>query len=603
MTSGDELDRHDTVSATTGPDSTRTAAEDARLHALFRLASIILFVLAGMALLISTPPGVAVSPVNVAKWFAVHQDIPVIAAIIFFFTLINSRRRAVGPAASPPAGRPLADWQVIALLVGFAVLIRGLRTLALFDYDLSRDEQMVAFDIAIYAKGQVFEPIAPYWRHSYEALNTLYTLPVGNREGWVSGYLPVNAGIRAVLGHVLPQAVISPVQVLIAGLALWRITLRLWPDSASTRTVVLLLFAGSSQVALMGATAYAMTTHLACNLVWLWLFLQRRLAADAAAIALGFLATGIHQPLFHPLFVLPFLHLLACEKRWKMLAAYVVGYGAIGLFWLAWPNWVSAHGIMPVPADIDVAGVSFVDRLLRGSTALTAVSFWVMGANLLRFLAWQHLLLLPLALVAIRSSGRTDPVCRGLLLGIVLLVAVMTLILPGQVHGWGYRYLHGFIGSAVLIAGYGWRRLEQDGLAPVRAMRWATALSLLVLLPVHAGMVRTMAAPFASASAWLQQVPADLVIVDDGVAAFAQDLVLNRADLSNRPILLLGSKLKPADLAGLCRGRTVAFANSDQLAPLDRVFGQTPLDGPSPHQRQLRDAAGMAGCQMVPALR
>ncbi len=546
-------------------------------------------------MLVHKPAAETQSPIMLAKWFAARQDIPVVAGMILFFALFGARARAIGNGVKSVLGTR----QAVALLAGFALIAWALRTLVLFDFDLSRDEKLVAFDIAIFTDGRLFAPIASFWRDSYEALNTLYTLPVGNREGWVSGYLPVNAALRALLGHALPAAAASPVQLLVAGLALWRIALRLWPDSASTRTAVLLLFAGSSQVLLMATTAYAMTTHLAFNLVWLWLFLQRRPLADGAALATGFLATGIHQPLFHPLFAGPFLLWLLAERQWRRLAVYALGYGAIGLFWLGWPAWMSAQGLHPVPAELDVAGVSFFDRLLRGAMPLTPNSLWLMGANLLRFFAWQHLLLLPLVIAALRLRQDRDPVCRALLLGIAGLIAVMTLILPMQVHGWGYRYLHGFIGSAVLVAGYGWHRLERSVLAPHRALRWATALSLLLVLPLHVWMARSIIAPYAAASAWLERAPAGIVIVDDGAAAFSLDLVLNRADLSNRPILLSASRLRPGSLPALCRTHTIAFADSDRLAPLDRVFGQLAAAGPSPRQSRLHDEAVRAGCRIV----
>jgi hypothetical protein len=575
------------------------SAADLRFRQLFLSVTGILFILSLVSLLVHSPAGGARSPVMLARWFAVRQDIPVVAGLIFFFSLFGSRVRAVGAAPGAPRGLSLRKGQAIALLIGFALLLWLLRTRVLFDYDLSRDEKMATFDAAIFARGQLFWPVPPFWRDYYDGLNTLYTLPIGDREGWVSGYLPINAAIRMLGGQILPSSLISPLLVLVGGLALWRIACRLWPDSASTQTAVLLLYAGSSQVALTGTTAYAMTTHLTLNLVWLWLFLQRKPSAHVAAIFVGFLATGIHQPLFHPIFVVPFLDLLRREKRWTTLAVYVGCYGAIGLFWLGWPNWISAHGLHPVPSDVDVAGISFVQRFVRGATPLSALSVWTMSANLLRFFTWQHLLLLPLAIVALRSPKRQDPVCRALWQGVLLLVVVMTLILPLQVHGWGYRYLHGFIGSAALIAGYGWHRLEQDGLAPVRAMRWATAISILVLLPVHVWMVRSMIAPFAAASTRLESIPADVVIVDDGFAAFSLDLVLNKADLSNRPIMLSSSKLRADRFGPLCRGRSIAFVDSGALAPLDRFFGQPPLDGPTGKQRQLEDAARAAGCRMT----
>ena len=74
--------------------------------------------------------------------------------------------------------------------------------------------------------------------------------------------------------------------------------------------MALLLLVLSGQVLFAGMTAFAMPAHLFVNLLWLWLFLADRRRTDLVALAVGFVGTGLHQPLFHPLFVLPFLVLL-----------------------------------------------------------------------------------------------------------------------------------------------------------------------------------------------------------------------------------------------------------------------------------------------------
>ena len=577
------------------------AAPERILLTSFRLASLVFFVLAAMAMAIHETPAMLKGFTVLTKGFAGMQDVPVAALAILFFVQLGSLGRIVGPPAEG-AGPPLrlGTPQAIALLVGMAALIWFLRTQVLFDFDLSRDEQMVTFDAPIFARGHLFWPIPPFWRDWYDALNSNFIMPVGDKDGWVSGYLPMNAALRGVLSQVLPWDGVSPLLVLAGGLALWRITLRLWPASPSTRAVVLILFAGSSQVIVIGTTVYAMTAHMAFNLIWLWLFLQRRPAAHAGAIGLGFLATGLHQPLFHPLFVLPFLAWLLAEKKWRLLLVYVVAYGAIGLFWAKYPGWVSTMAGHPVPADLNVDGISYIDRLTRNATKFTDVSLWMMGANLLRFVAWQHLLLIPLAIVALRARQWTDPVCRALMLGIALLIAIMTVILPPQGHGWGYRYLHGFIGSAVLIAGFGWHWLEQRRIAPVRALRWATGLSVLVLLPAHVWMARHFTAPFAAASARIAAIPADVVIVDTEQVSFSGDLVRNRADLSNRPILLDNALVLSDDLPDLCEGRSLGFADAPLFGTIDTLFGVAPATAPGERQGLLHKAAVEAGCRIVP---
>jgi hypothetical protein len=423
------------------------------------------------------------------------------------------------------------------------------------------------------------------------------------RSRRLSGYQPGNAAIHAALEQVMPPSLVSPLLLSIAGLALWRIARLIWPDSPATHAIVMLLFAGSSQVILMASTRYAMTAHLTMNLCWLWLFLQRRSATHAAAIGIGFIATGLHQPLFHPIFVLPFLDVLRQERRWRLLAVYVLAYAAIGMFWLAWPVWVSSHGIHPVPQALQSDGINLFDRLQQALRPFTSLSFGLIGVNLLRFFAWQHLLLLPLAIVGLRAAFSADPLCRALALGMVLLTVAMLVLMPTQTHGWGYRYMHGFIGSAVLIAGFGWHRLERDGVAPVRTFLLATALSLLILVPIHVWMARSFVKPYAEASAALARLPADLVVVDTQGPPFGTDFVRNRADLGNRPIMLQASQIDPSSLPRLCAGgRTLAFADRPRFAAVYQLFNAPIPQQPGNAQQRLRDAAQGAGCRIVPAL-
>jgi hypothetical protein len=434
----------------------------------------------------------------------------------------------------------------------------------LLGYDLTRDEQMADFDAAIFAHGRLFWPIAPGWRPLAEALNQYFILPVADRQAWVSTYLPVNAGLRALVGLGGDAGLTSPLLTAAGALALWRITLRLWPQDAAARGVTLLLYAGSSQVILLSMTAYAMAGHLALNLIWLALFLRNDARGHAGAILIGALATGLHQPLFHPLFVLPFLAALPLQRRWGLSALYAAAYLAIGLFWLAWPGMIAsaAGGAMTgVAATGD--HLAYADRLRAMLGDLGPVSLWLMAMNLLRFVAWQHLLLLPLATAGAVLCWRA-PLVRPLVAGIVLHVVVVGILLAYQGHGWGYRYLHGVLGSACLLGGYGWQALA--GVWPGRRLlAWSSAISLLILLPVHMAMAGSLTRPYARLSHAIDASGADIAIIDDRGIDFGADVVINRPDLSNRPIRLLGSELSPAQAGALCRHARVLFVDRTAL--------------------------------------
>ena len=232
------------------------------------------------------------------------------------------------------------------------------------NHDLSGDERMARFDAQIFSDSRLFWPIPPFWRPFMAALkNSMFIQPIGDHEAWVSGYLPINASLIAAIGKVTDPSLASPLLVGVGFFALWNVAQQLWPDSPSARAATLLLYAGSSQVIVTGMTKFAMSAHLALNLVWLALFLKDRREAHFGATIVGFLATGLHQPLFHPLFVLPFMGVLAARRRWRLLAFYAASYAVISAFWLAWPIWISSHGVEAVAPDTQ-SNLSFFTRLI-----------------------------------------------------------------------------------------------------------------------------------------------------------------------------------------------------------------------------------------------
>ena len=526
-----------------------------------------------------------------AHYFLMRQDFAgvVIAELAIAFAVFVPGGGQVGLRRMTPRS--------CAIVVAIVMLVAcWLGARFVFDgYALSRDEQMVGFDATIFANGRLFATIPTRLRDIAEALNQTFILPIGDHEAWISSYLPMNAAIRAIFLRLGDATLAAPCLVAIGALALWRIAARLWPGSPRSQIVALLLYASSSQVWLTGMTAYAMSAHLALNLIWLWLFLKDRPATHAMAIVVGFVATGLHQIVFHPLFVLPFLDMLLRQKRWRLLGVYCVAYAVIGAFWLGWPLWVAGHGGAP-PSN--AVGGGFIERYFRGLTGLNVSGFGLMAANLVRFAAWQHLLLLPLAGYGLYRFRRSDPIVRALAVGLALPVVVTLVILPYQGHGWGYRYMHGVIGNACLLGGYGWQELEKRGRPPLAAMAIATLASILVMVPVHALMAHRMISPFAAVAAKRDATPANIVIVDDEAAPFAQDLVFNVGALAHRPLVLAGHALRPAQIAGLCRDGSIAFLDSSKLTGLSRVF-----DGPRPVATgnfiDLETAARSANCRIV----
>jgi hypothetical protein len=143
-----------------------------------------------------------------------------------------------------------------------------------------------------------------------------------------------------------------------------------------------------------------------------------------------------------------------------------------------------------------------------------------MALSLVRFVTWQNPLTTPLVLLGVGAAWRAKGVMRALLLGVALTLLAAFVVVPTQIHGWGYRYLHGLLGSISLLAVWSWARLT-DGLAPDRrAAAWSAlalscAVSLLVLAPLRAWQAFAYVRPYALANAQIQAAPAQVVLIVD----------------------------------------------------------------------------------------
>jgi hypothetical protein len=576
------------------------AGDSAQAMAAYNRARMVTFALiAGLTcLIVLLPlfPGRIME--GLALYLALRQDLPLLP--IFLAVLLLRPKVRTGPLANAPQ-----DARTTLVLAMLAVLLAGWlgHYLVFQAYDLSRDEQMAVFDQDIFAHGRAVWPIAVEWRSVVDALNRRFMLPIGDREFWVSGYLPIHSAFRALLSNIGIASLASPLMAALGAACTWSVARRLWPESNRTVLLSLLLVVTSSQVILTSMTAFSMSMHMALNMLWLALFLADRRKTHVLAVLVGFLATGIHQPLFHPMFVMPFLFLLLGQKRWKLLSFYVGCYAAVGVFWMAWPLWIVSHGIAQAAA-IDCAnvncssGVGYVERLLTAVSAFGLRHVWLTAANLLRFIFWQNPLLVPLALAGIISCWRSEPLVRALAISFVLTILVMAVLLPWQGHGWGYRYVHPALGSAIILACFGFRSLEARGVSIQRPLLIASAAAV-ALLPLHAWMASRVVAPFVQIHDELAAIPADAVIVDTETVPFGQDVVYNRFDLSNRPKLMIGVLVKPANLAGLCGRSSIAFYDAPRMAPLARMFGANVPKQPSPHLRRLRAIANDLHCRVI----
>jgi hypothetical protein len=481
--------------------------------------------------------------------------------------------------------------RTVAVSLAVVVLICGrIGTYTVFHgYYLSRDEILADFDAVILRSGTAIAPVNPEWRPVASALEPRFMVPIAHGAGFVSAYLPVNAAFRAAVGLVADPAWTSPVLAAFGTIATFGIARRLWPTRLDAALISALFVATSSQVLITSMTSYAMTAHLALNLIWLWLFLRDDKIGHGAAITVGFLASGLHQLIFHPLFVAPFVFRLWTSGRRPLALTYVVSYALICLFWISyWQIILAWQGLLP-SAPNNAGPLYFMIRVAFLLAGFHWTGVELMLQNLLRFVDWQNPILLPLSFFAYRSVRDGTGIARQLTAGLILTLVAMFILLPYQGHGWGYRYVHGLIGSLSLLAGYGWIALSARATRDEMAAAWTmlvigSVVAWLIVLPAHAKHAQDFAMPYIKASGAIERTSTDLVIVDKSGLLFAEDLIRNDPFLRNRPKVLDLTALDDAELANLCarysislfgRPRLLAFgiSQNDELTKFDDDVG------------------------------
>ncbi|QAY76985.1 hypothetical protein [Sphingosinicella sp. BN140058] len=530
------------------------------------------------------------SPGGLAAFLYQSQDKPVIlvyALVLASLALLSAR------IAAFPAVR-LGRWSVAVLALLLALCLWAGTYLIFGNYALSRDEHMVLFDGLVYQNGRLAQPVSQLWRPFTDALTPDFLLPISDSSVWISSYLPGHAALRAFWGMVLDPALLNPVLAGAGACALWGVTGRLFGvDDRGTRAVSVLLYLTSVQMLVTAMTPYAMTAHLALNLMWLALFLRGDVPGYAGALLLGFVGTGLHQVVFHPLFAFPFMILLWARNERRTAALFICAYAAFGLFWISYPKLVSyAFALPAAPGGAGLVG--FVEaRVLPLLHQWDWSGLSVMLLNLLRFAAWQNLALLPLVLLAWRAVRRGDGVAAALIAGIGLTLATMLVILPYQGLGWGYRYLHGLLGSFAILGGYGWRELAGDRIRARFFLAATTAITVLLAIPLQLWHARAFEQPYRRLDATVQRIDAEFAILDDSASTFVVDVVRNRPDLSNRPLRFASRGLDRLDVITLCSRGRIAFVGREEV---DRA-GIT-LAPPAVHFEALRQAVADRPCSL-----
>lgn len=488
---------------------------------------------------------------------AKSQDAPVLLVLGLAICLAVFK----APAWRLPERLP-RSWTLLVVGGSLAALLVWGAYAVFANYPLARDEHMVVFDMAIFDRGRLAMPLAPFWRPYAIALVPDFLMNDTMPTALVSDYLPMNAILRLGFSKLADPVWFNPLLVLAGGAALLDISRRAFGPDDRACWVVLLVYLLSAQMLVNAMTPFSMTAHMAVNLVWLAAFLRGGKLGHAIAILSGFIAIGLHQVAFHPVFVAPFLLLRLRERRWRLVLVYALAYAAIILWWIKYPSLLAVGSANVSGAVAGEGHRNFVtERVLPLLLHRTPGTTGLMVLNMLRFFAWQNFALLPLLVAAVPIALRDRGLPRALLLGIVLWLAIVTLILPYQGLGWGYRYLSPYLGSFALLAGFGYRELaprlndRADGL--VLALSGITAT---VALPALLISTHSFAEPYIALERLVarQQIP--FVVIDTAVsnppdqgwALHPLDQVRNLPDLSNRPIRLSGNRVNAEMIERLC---------------------------------------------------
>jgi hypothetical protein len=523
------------------------------------------------------------------------QDLAILLALPPLLFVLQRLAPAWYLPNQPPRARAvLVFGSVIALLLGWCA------SALLFNFPISRDEHMVIFDMMVYDKERLAAPLAPEWRSYAGPLVPAFLLNSSHPIGLVSDYLPMNALLRLAFSKIAAPVFFNPVLALAGGLALLDVARRLFVDDARAIWVVLIVYLLSNQMLVNAMTTYAMTGHMALNLIWLAAFLRGGRRGHAVAIGVGILATGLHQLIFHLIFAAPFVLWRLRQGAWRLAVLYAIAYSAIAFWWITFPLLAAVQTGTSV--NPDPSGSRFLDKvmpLLLNRDPLTIS--WMM-LSLLRFVAWQHLALLPLMLAAVpvaRRGGLAAPMAGGIVLGLLF----VGFVLPSQGHGWGYRYLHPYLGSFALLAGLGYQQLALK--APKRTDGMIIVLSVLTLFvatPILMYHARAFTRPHVLLDRFIAARTSDIVLVntdvptpttDDGWAINAVDEVRNDPDLTNRPLRLSSYLMNGSKTADLCRRGTVSVVGWTDMHRLG--FG-TNVIGSGPRFEALTNILRERGC-------
>lgn len=479
------------------------------------------------------------------------------------------------------SGRPLVPHRAITLpgatvaaLIGLAALFAYAGTwVVMLRYPMSRDESLAQFAAEYLQRGQLGRPIPAGLQDVSRALMPVWSDRWMRSGHWVSNYLPINSALRALAGMIGDTWLAGPLLLATGLAALWSSARRIWPETTEPAAVTLILALSSTQLLITAMTPYAMTAQFGLHALWLACFLRGGRWGYGLAIAIGVLASGLHQFHFHLMFVSGFIVWAWLAKRRAVALCYVAACVGYHLIWHYGFMHLMTGALGPASSHAPAAN-SWIIQHLQRLRELEPLS------SLARFAAWQNVLLLPLAVlgvVRIRLKGDGPPPIA-LALQLSCLFGLATMVYQG--FGYGYRYLHALLPCFLLLAAGGWVRLthDQGDRMPRHMLGIATGVALFVTLPFAIWQSHALLRPYAHAFRMARAAPADVVLVDSRGGGFLQDIIRIDGAIS-RPLLMDLAYVPVPTLRRLCAERRVMLFDGHQAAAVGIMgsgMGDTP---------------------------
>lgn len=446
------------------------------------------------------------------------------------------------------------------LLASFVLVVTMVSThLVHHGFAFSMDEWMQRLQAEIFLDGRAAAVLPEEWRPYARSMFHSFAQLDSENERVASSYRPGMAALIALfnMGNLglYVSAFASAASIMLTA----SIAAKVAPGSRSAPILAALLMASSAQLLAAGMTSYAMSSQLLLNLLWLRLFLNDTTPGHLTAALVGVLTASLHQIHVHLFFALPLFALLIFRHRALPIVIYGVIYALGHMAILNWspfgiPDSVAAAGYAP---SNPIAGLGMTIKTLFALPDREAGA--TIAANLVRFLSWQSLALPPLLWLILRNS-RLTPVSLALLASILFSLLPILFLMPDQGHGWGYRYLHGSIGSLVLIVVVGWEQIERHAGAKLSAViGWFVLVTLLVVLPMRFLLMEKLVSPWQQGARIVADSTADIVIVDSLWLFYGQDIARTDPFAKERPIAMILHKMSPLQIETLCARYDVAL--------------------------------------------